>query len=610
MCGITGIIHKQIKASEELLQSMSSKLQHRGPDGEGTHVYNNVGIAHRRLSFIDLQGGVQPLSNEDETIWITFNGELYNFQELTKELKAKGHVFKTKSDTETIVHAYEEWGVDCVKRFRGMFAFAIVDQNKEQVFMARDHIGIKPLFYTVQKEFTAFASELQAFQPIKEFDFSLDLKALDQYLWFQYIPAPHSIFDKVKKLEPGHSITFNFEGELTSHQKYWHFKFDPNQKRSEGEWVEQLDVALRDSVKKHLISEVPFGAFLSGGLDSTVVVNYMQELLDYPVKTFSIGFNEEKFSELPYAQQVADKLGTEHHVEIVKPDALKILPEIVKHYGEPFGDSSAVPTYYVSKMASQHVKMVLSGDGGDEALAGYKTYSSFMTYEYVEGSKWKSKAYDVASKMFPSKYPSVHSLDKWYNYIQYMRYDWRKELWKDEYHRHLHQASDEFNAFYKQANSYSPIHKLQYLDLKTYLPYDILTKVDAASMIHSLEVRTPLVDKEIWDLSAQIPSNFTLKKVDDDWSGKILLKRILERKFSKDFVHRKKMGLLMPVADWFGVGGSSRKELEEILYSPTSQISEYFNHSGIQMVLNSNNYGAMWLLLFLEYWLKDFHETK
>lgn len=610
MCGIVGLINKDCKVDETLLGKMSEKLKHRGPDGHGIHTYNQFGIGHRRLSFIDVKGGAQPLCNEDGSIWITFNGELYNFQELRNELEFQGHVFKTKSDTEVIIHAYEEWGVDCPKRFRGMFAFAILDQNKKEVFIARDHIGIKPLYYSVQDGFTAMASELQAFKILPEFDFSLDLKAMDQYLWFQYIPAPHTIFNKVKKLEPGHSMSFNAEGKVIHHQKYWFFNFKPNNKISTLEWEEMLDSAIKDSVKKHLVSEVPFGAFLSGGIDSTAVVTYMQEVLDYPVKTFSIGFEESSFNELPYAQQVADKLGTDHTVKIVKPKALDILPDLVKHYGEPFGDSSAIPTYYVSQIASEKVKMVLSGDGGDEALAGYKSYASFMNYQYIQAhSGFKQKAYSLASRVSPKKYPPLHSLEKWYPYIQYLAYDWRKGLWKEDYQDFVNVTSEEFQAYYVDTKKYSPIHKLQYLDLKTYLPCDILTKVDVASMMHSLEVRTPLADKELWELSAQIPAEVNLNSVNGQWSGKQLLKKILEKHYPKDFIYRKKMGFSIPQEKWFGTKNTTRTRLEEMLYDPGSHISAYFTIEGIERILNSNNYGAMWLLLFLEFWLKDFHET-
>ncbi|MBT6029457.1 MAG: asparagine synthase (glutamine-hydrolyzing) [Crocinitomicaceae bacterium] len=611
MCGIVGLINKNKDAQKEVITAMSSRVIHRGPDGHGLHLYKQFGIAHRRLSFIDVEGGAQPLCNEDGSIWISYNGELYNFQDLRLELEKLGHIFKTKSDTEVIIHAYEEWGTDCPKRFQGMFAFVILDQNKEQVFIARDHIGIKPLFYSVQEGFTAIASELQAFKSVPEFDFSLDLRAMDQYLWFQYILAPNTIFEKVKKLEPGHSLIFNSEGKIIYHENYWDFKFKPNKKPSASEWVERLDATIQKSVKKHLVSEVPFGAFLSGGIDSTAVVTYMQEILDYPVKTFSIGFEEADFNELPYAQQVADTLGTDHTVKIVKPEALEILPELVRHYGEPFGDSSAIPTYYVSQMASENVKMVLSGDGGDEALAGYKTYSSFMHYQYVEeDAGLKRMAYNFASAIRPMKYPPLHSVKKWYPYVQYLALDWRKDLWKDNYHDFVNTSSKEFEYYYGSTKNFSPIHKLQFLDLKTYLPGDILTKVDVASMMHSLEVRTPLVDKNLWELSAQIPAELNLNKVDGNWSGKQLLKQILRKKYPDDFIYRKKMGFSIPRDKWFGTKNSTRTRLEEILYDPGSHVSEYFKLSGIERILNSNNYGAMWLLLFLEFWLKDFHETK
>lgn len=610
MCGIVGYIDRNAQVSESLIGAMTNRLQHRGPDGFGSHLFENIGIGHRRLSFIDLQGGHQPLCNEDGTVWITYNGELYNFKELRTFLLSRGHVFKTSSDTEVIVHAYEEWGTQCLSKFRGMFAFVILDQAKRRVFVARDHIGIKPFYYAITDKFTAFSSEIQAFKAIPHFNLSLDLSAIDKYLWFQYIPAPQTAFNEIKKLKPGHYAIFDFDGKELKLERYWKFSYHPDHSRSEASFLEELEVEIKESVKKHLISDVPFGAFLSGGIDSTAVVTYMTQVLRQRVKTFSIGFEEQEFNELDYASEVARKLGTDHHVEIVKPDALGVLPKIVQHYGEPFGDSSAIPTYYVCQMARKEVKMVLSGDGGDEAFAGYKTYTDFFKYEYVEGrAPWKDKIYDVLSRVKPDRYPARHSLEKWFHYIQYMPLDWRVRLWKPDYQHAVNKECKQFNAFYAETQSWTAVNRLQFLDLKTYLPYDILTKVDVASMIHSLEVRTPLTDVRIWEVASKIPEHMNLRTYNGKMEGKLLLKRILEKNYSKDFIYRKKMGFSIPITKWFKEGNETGNQIREMLIASDSQIGNYFSIEGIEYVINSNNYGAVWLLLFLEYWLKDFRES-
>lgn len=610
MCGIAGIASKSVANLGEVLTNMTNALEHRGPDGRGEHLHKHIGLGHRRLSLIDLEGGKQPMTNEDESIWIVFNGELYNFKILREQLKKSGHIFQTESDTEVIVHAYEEWGTDCVKRFRGMFAFCILDKNKEQLFIARDHFGIKPLYYHNDNGTFAFASELQSFKQVPDFKPELDLQAIDKYLWLQYIPAPQTVFKNTFKLRPGHYITVDFEGNVSPQKEFWDIAFKPEFDKSEKYFEEALTDTIQESVKAHLVSDVPFGAFLSGGLDSSVVTSFMCEELSQPVKTFSIGFEEEDFSELPYAQQVAEKWGTEHHVEIVRPDALGILPELVKHYGEPFGDSSAVPTYYVSKLASEHVKMVLSGDGGDEALAGYRTYCKWKTFELIEGeSKLKGALYDQASKFLPSKFKPRHSLEKWLTYIHYIDNNWRRKLWRPEYAGVINEKLVEFEEFYSRTKGFDFIQRHQYMDLKTYLPYDILTKVDAVSMIHSLEVRTPLVDVEVWNLATRIPLEYNMKKDGDMYSGKHLLKKILEKNFPKEFVHRQKMGFAIPISKWFDGGNTTGTQIREMLTASDSQLGQYFSPEGIDALLDTDNFGGIWLLLFLEYWLRDFNEV-
>jgi asparagine synthase (glutamine-hydrolysing) len=549
------------------------------------------------------------MSNSDGRYWMVFNGEIYNFQELQNELIAAGHSFATRSDTEVVVHAYEEWGEKCVSKFRGMFAMCILDTHKRTLFLARDHIGIKPLYYTNHDNFFAFASELQAFKAISNFKPDLNLSALDKYLWLQYIPAPDTIFEGVHKLSPGHSFTFDLaSGKASEQKRFWDAPFHPDPKMKLDDAVDELEKVVKDSVKSHLVADVPFGAFLSGGLDSTLVVHYMAQELKQPVKTFSIGFEEEEYNELPFAELVAKKLNTEHHVEIVQPDALKILPELVKHYGEPFGDSSSIPTYYVSQMARKHVKMVLSGDGGDEAFGGYKTYTDYLKWELPESSGIKQQAKQLLGKVMPGKYPPVATIDKWINYVAQIKNDWRVQLWKPEFQHVINTKLEVFEEHYRKTTAFALTHKWQYIDLHTYLPNDILTKVDVASMCHSLEVRTPLVDWKVWEFANTLPPNFGIKKINGGYSGKFVMKKLMERYYPQDFVNRTKMGFSIPAPLWFA-GSDLGRVMEEKLTSADARISKYFTEHGIKTVMKSGNYRVIWMLLFLEYWLDDYYEA-
>ena len=436
MCGIVGLLNTNgSPVSSQVVNKMTQSVAHRGPDDWGIEIRGEVGLGHRRLSIIDLEGGKQPLANEDGQIWITYNGEVYNFLDLRHDLQKRGHLFRTNSDTETIVHAYEEWGDDCVKRLRGMFAFCIVDFNKRRLFLARDHLGIKPLNYLHTCDLFAFASELQSFKSLPRVMLELDLHAIDEYLRLQYIPAPRTAFKQVRKLSPAHCMSISFDGVVHGPEEYWRLEFLPNYKRSEGEWIEALQAVLYDSVRVHLVSDVPYGAFLSGGVDSSAIVAYMSQILKQPVRTFSIGFKETEFNELHWAKEVAQRWGTEHHIEIVKPDAFAILPKLVQHYGEPFGDSSAIPTYYLCEMARRFVPMVLSGDGGDEILAGYDSYRGWLRWLSPDPkSTWKRMLYKVASMVWPHRYSARQpSLSNWLKFISYFSPAQRLSLWRAEY---------------------------------------------------------------------------------------------------------------------------------------------------------------------------------
>lgn len=583
MCGICGIVRQGIPVPPREIDAMNAAIAHRGPDGEGSFVHENIGLGHRRLKIIDPEAGAQPMANSSEKVHITYNGELYNFRELKAELEKKGHRFRTQSDTEVVIASYEEWGDSCVEKFRGMFAFAIVDLQKKSVFLARDPFGIKPLVYVATSDLFAFASELSALKTLPDFPREIDVHALDQFLFLQYIPAPQTAYQKAKKLPPGCTITVGFDGTVGPVKSYDHFRFHPDHFRSGDEWVEALDSAIDDSVRAHCIADVPFGAFLSGGLDSSAVVHAMSKHLSHPVHAFTIGFRENAFDETPFARQVADLTGAKHDVEIVEPDAIGILPELVRHYGEPFGDSSAVPTYYVSRLARKSVPMVLSGDGGDEAFCGYNTYRSWMQLP--------------AEQRTP---------EAWFSMIQYIGRDRRMNLWKSDFHHVITDHVPAFDTAHAFTRGFEPAASVQYLDMQTYLPNCILPKVDIASMAHGLEVRTPLVDREIRHLMASVPERWNIRALDDGrYEGKLLLKRVLRKFFPHDLIDRPKQGFAVPIDKWFAVGGTLRASVEERLLSDRSPLRTFFEISGIRTILDDSRSGPMWLLLVLDEWLRQ-----
>lgn len=526
------------------------------------------------------------MGNEDGSVIVSFNGEIYNFRELRAILEGKGHVFLTQSDTEVVVHAYEEWGKQCVERFRGMFAFCLVDMRKRCLFLARDPFGIKPLCYFQWNGCFACASELQALKTLEEFPWTLDLIALDQYLWLQYIPAPQTIFKRVKKLPPAHRMIVRFDGKVDGPECYWDRTFQPDATRTEDSLLEELDAVLLESVQAHMIADVPVGAFLSGGVDSGTVAGYVTKALKQPLKTFSIGFEEEDFSELRFAHAAAEASGSEHYTDIVRPDVLDILPDLVRHYGEPFGDSSALPTYMVSRLAREHVTVALSGDGGDEAFGGYASYVQWM------GS------------------PENRTLEDWMALMQYLPHDWRARLWRPEFQHTAQRHCPAFEEAWTQAASCGPLQKVQYIDRRTYLPCAILTKVDIASMMHGLEVRTPFLDTRVWDVVSRIPERWNMRERRSGWEGKLLLKRLMERWYPTDLVHRRKTGFGVPLARWFAEGGAYRRQLEDRLLDPSSPLTEYFDPSVVRELLVQNFTGPLWLLLFLDEWLRQYQEDK
>jgi asparagine synthase (glutamine-hydrolysing) len=608
MCGIVGVLNFKEKPVEpELIKNLTNLISHRGPDGDGQEVRGSAGIGHRRLSIIDPALGHQPMFNEDRSIAITFNGEIYNYKEIRIELLARGHRFTTHSDTEVIIHAYEEWKEKCVERFRGMFAFGIVDFKNRVLFVARDHFGIKPLYYLANNDLFAFCSEFHPLTKIPGIDLSLDLAAIDEYLWLQYIPAPKTAVLEIQKLLPAHRITIGFNGQTSGPECYWSHSFKPNYNRSQSELVETLDELLEDSVRAHLVSDVPFGVFLSGGVDSSLVLAYMSKILKRPVEAFSIGFEDAEFDETGYATTAAKLFGAEHHVEKVTPDALGMLPSLVRHYGEPFGDSSAVATYYVSQMARRKVPMVLTGDGADESFAGYWSHRDFLT-RYANPDSRVGSDYSITNVTSPYPKLTQHdpSLGDWLDFVNYLPTPHRMALWKDDYKSFCPGPIEVFREEFQKTAGYSLAHRVQYIDQKTYLPYDILTKVDIASMMNGLETRTPFVDLRIFEFAATIPERYSIGiGPSGEWETKLLLKKVAEKYFPKDFIYRPKKGFAIPVAKWFSTTGKLHGELRERLTAKDNRISELFNLNVVGELLDHNMTGQAWLLLVLDEWMKQ-----
>ena len=605
MCGISGAIGISEDIHSYLLQ-FNNALNHRGPDADGTLFRDNVFMGHRRLSIIDLESGAQPMLSTDSRYAIVYNGELYNYKDLKANLVAKGVQFKTESDTEVILNAYIYWGKYCIEKFRGMFAFAIVDFEKRNVILARDHFGIKPLIYHIGENGFYFASELSAFKKLPFLKFNINFEALDQYFWHNYIPAPNTIFEGFHKLETGHFLIVNFDGKIQKKERFWKFEYEPDYSKSFDDWKEETDHVLKKSVEKHLVSDVPFGAFLSGGIDSSLVVSYMSEIMNQPVKTFSIGFDDEQYNELDYARKIANKYQTDHHEEILSPDALSILPDLVSHYGEPFGDSSSLPTYYVSKLAGKNVKMVLSGDGGDEGFAGYFSYLRWQNeLSYPGVPKLKRLLYPIGRVIFPYKYFKRGSYKHWMEIMRAYPYELRKNLYSSDKIKAKYD-SQFFNQLFRESAKFDYRQKAQYMDLGSYLPYDILQKVDIASMSHSLEVRTPLIDIKVWEMLSKIPVDKHYDETSSQLNGKMILKEILSEKVDRDFAFREKKGFSVPLSKWFG---NKTSQVNERI-TDSRNLNSLMDRETIKMIIGERLSNRVWLLLFLDEWLHQFNSSK
>jgi asparagine synthase (glutamine-hydrolysing) len=620
MCGICGFVSFEPEHNTDklILQKMNGTLRHRGPDDEGYYQDSRASLAMRRLSIIDLRTGQQPISNEAGDIWVVYNGEIYNFQTLRTQLEKSGHIFKTKSDTEIVVHAYEEYGDDCLKHFNGMFALALWDARKSRLLLARDHMGIKPLYYWAGQDQLVFGSELKALIVHPDVPRRINPAAIDLFLSLEYIPSPLTIYENVFKLPPGHRLVL--EGNKLDVSPFWDVPVQPLG-MDEGECAETLAGLMRDAVGMRMISDVPLGAFLSGGIDSSSVVGFMSQFSSQPVQTFSIGFQDASYNELPYAEAVARHFGTEHHVELLAPDVSSLAEELVRHHDEPFADTSIFPTYLVSKLARQHVKVALSGDGGDELFGGYDTYrAEQLSRVYAKLPKVvRRDVMPAFAGMLPPQPAKKGAINKVKRMIEGASMDpalqhtrWmifmndrdKDSLYQAELKMVLDQGSTSafFERHFQQAGSFDTLARQQYVDMKTYLADDILTKVDRMSMAVSLEARVPLLDHRIVEFALNLPPHMKLNRS----RTKIIMRRAVKRLVPDLVIEKPKEGFSIPMKHW--LGNSLKSMMLDLLSNDTVRRRGYFNpqvvSAWIQEHLDGrvNHSHRLWALMVLELW--------
>jgi len=592
MCGISGIWNYKTDrpVEKERLQTITELLAHRGPDGEGYYTAQALGLGHRRLSIIDLEGGRQPMCNEDGDVWIVFNGEIYNYPELRPELLARGHVFRTNCDTEAIIHLYEEHGEACFEKLRGMFALAIWDERNNKLVLARDRLGIKPLFYGLGREGIVFGSELKCIRASQLIDLKIEPTAIADLFAFFYIAGPKTIYHNAYSLEPGSYIRITKDGIFKC--KYWDLKEGQLWLSNEKEYEDQLLAILNESVQCHLLSDVPVGAFLSGGLDSSSVVALMSGLVDQPVMTYSIGFEEQEYNELPQARTVARLFATSHQEQSIQAEPAKILEELVEYYDQPFPDHSCIPTYYVSQLARQRVKVVLSGDGGDENFAGYSRYRRQVALERIRRSVPKPFLYPFRSwtgnrenGTLPERLRRVlHQVaigarDGYLNGITIADASLRRRIFSQDLKSELadYDPLDTYRDIYDRAPGLDVLSKIFYLDLKTFLVDDILTKVDRASMANSLEVRVPLLDHKVVEFAYSLPLHIKLRH----GQSKYVLRNTMRHLLPRELLNLKKKGFRIPIVPW--MQGNLRSWTEDILLG-NSATTPFVDPAGVAEV--------------------------
>lgn len=619
MCGICGVFNYNIKhrLDSSGIEAMNATMKHRGPDDDGFYVQQNIGLGHRRLSIIDLATGHQPLSNEDKTVWIAYNGEIYNYLNLRNELESKGHVFRTKSDTETIIHAYEEYGADCVDRLRGMFAFAIWDEAKQRLFLTRDRLGIKPLYYYIDKDSVVFASEIKALLAwgIKA---EVNKRVLDSYVTLGYVPAPNTMFKGIYKLLPGHNLICS-NGEVKLH-KYWDFDHIQPEEKPESYYSERLLELLSECIDIRLMSEVPLGVFLSGGLDSSIIVSMLGQRDYKPLRTFSVGYHRKyEDCELEYADIVAQKFNTEHHeLNLESIDFFDLIPKIIWHLDEPVLEAPSVPLYLLSKFSREHVTVMLSGEGADELFAGYSIYKHMSVFEHyglVPGFLRKGIINPVLKKMASSrrdiKYTDWLPLPLRQRYLG-VQAELTGSFKERLYSADLKELAMEYNVeqdimpYYERVRDKDALSQMLYVDTKVWLPDDLLLKADKMTMATSIELRVPFLDHKLVEFAATIPSRYKLRR----WTEKYILKRAVAKSVPPAIINRPKRGFPIPISTWFaeGLGQNAR----EILLDSKTQQRGYFNRNFVEEMLQKQSQGRedwssqIFLLIALEFWHRTF----
>lgn len=619
MCGFTGIINfsPNNKVSEQVLKRMNTTIAHRGPDEESYYIKDNIGLGFQRLSIIDLEQGKQPMTDSEKKFWIVFNGEIYNYQNLKNELIADGYKFTTNSDTEVIINCYKKYGQECVQKLRGMFAFILWDSINNAVFMARDRFGIKPLFYLVHNEGIVFASELKALLNSGFSKKEINIKALDSFFTYNYILSPYTIYQDIHKLSAAHTlfIDLNQTNKILTPKKYWHPTFAPDYSLDFNDYTSMIDQKLKETVNNHLVSDVPVGAFLSGGIDSNSVVSKMTQLYRSQVKTFTIGFEENNFDESSLASISAKKFNTNHHELIINKNSALELEKIIDMYGEPFGDSSAIPTYFVSKLAANHVKVVLSGDGGDEFFGGYDLYRrllkmknfnipSFIRYPLFRG----------LSKILPERLPGKRfsyilsqNPDYSYAYFNNMWYDEKAKVFNQDILNQIRKDPIQKVKIehIKNSSTTEYLSKMMELDILTYLTDDILTKVDRASMANSLEVRVPIIDHEFFEVAMKIPGKYKIKEE----TGKYIFREAMRKNLPEEIYTQKKRGFAIPIYEWFK---SDLNDFMKDSINTGNTLTEYFQPNYLNKIKNTKNLGSLisrvWPIIVFNTWLNKIHK--
>ena len=632
MCGITGLFDTRggTLVDPAVLQRMNDSQWHRGPDEGSLHIEPGLGFGHRRLSIIDVATGQQPLFNEDESVVVIFNGEIYNYQELIPELQAAGHRFHTKSDTEVIVHAWEQWGEACVERFRGMFAFVLWDRNRQTLYMARDRLGVKPLYYALLDDGTLlFGSELKSLLAYRGrqgggLNRDIDPQAVEEYFALGYVAEPRTIFRQAKKLPPGHALAIRRGDPVGEPREYWDVRFTLGNPISPEDACAELRHRLQESVRLRMISEVPLGAFLSGGVDSSAVVATMAGLSNGPVNTCSIAFDDPKFNESEFAAMVASRYATNHRVETVKSDDFDLIDTLARLYDEPYADSSAIPTYRVCQLARKHVTVALSGDGGDETFGGYRRYRLHLMEERMRSALpagIRQPLFGLLGRVYPKadwaprvlrakttfEGMSRTAVEAYFHSVSILRGPMRSQLFSTSLKQQLagYSAQEVFDHHAGRARTDDPLALIQYLDLKTYLVGDINTKVDRASMAHSLEVREPLMDHQLIEWLATLPSSLKVRGQE----GKFLLKKAMEPQLPNDVLYRPKMGFSVPLARWFR--GPLRQRVRDAVLGDRLAATGWFNRPYLQHLVDAHQSGAsdysspLWTLLMFEAFLRN-----